>query len=539
MFVEVKIILPEPGAVYSCFEFVSSQGVSSMAYDNRFTLPSNETIQFLDIHRYIDLTSRVLGPNKESSSINVNLIPFVPYMLAFKVNLPESCKQSGFQISVGNVQLFSYYYNISLDSEYIHLKFSLNTREQFINFTYTKPCLQEIDNLEISDISIDVIVDTIKDHQYPNTQPTILPTIDNLLNIAMCDLVEATDISTKSLNWNCQNGIPMTSICATWQGILCRDGYISEIRLEYYGLKGTIPSSLGSLTTLTFLQMAGNSLSGTIPKSLGQLTLLYDLWLGSNCLEGSIPTSLGNLLSLQVLSLNENSFSGSIPDMLGKLSSLRVLWLGANKFTGTIPSSLDRLSQLYTAYLNSNKLTGTIPTSLSNLVKLMALSLYSNSLIGSVPLSFSKLTSLTSFRIYGNNLSGTLPAQLCGHSLVDFYPKNIAITSSNNNINNNDKLQCYAACLSSVAFHYYDLLQPCAIDDTMKPTVAPTQGIGSNFDTPTPPPVPSPTPNTPSITTIPDTNYVLMMTSFFLVIFDVAILSMLVLECYGFGRMPV
>lgn len=42
-------------------------------------------------------------------------------------------------------------------------------------------------------------------------------------------------------------------------------------------LVGSIPASLGGLTTLSHLSLAGNELSGTIPDNFGNLTLLQYL----------------------------------------------------------------------------------------------------------------------------------------------------------------------------------------------------------------------------------------------------------------------
>lgn len=40
------------------------------------------------------------------------------------------------------------------------------------------------------------------------------------------------------------------------------------------GLNGTIPSSVGQLTALTYLGLGGNVLTGALPDTVGQLTML-------------------------------------------------------------------------------------------------------------------------------------------------------------------------------------------------------------------------------------------------------------------------
>lgn len=349
----------------------------------------------------------------------------------------------------------------------------------------------------------------------------------------LCSIVSATDVSKKVTNWNCTNNIPVTPICSTWDGVICnKDSIVTDIRLSYYGLSGTLPTSLGLLSSLTFFQITGNSISGIIPTSLGLLTLLTDLWLGSNRLAGSIPTALCELTSLQVLSVNENSLTGKIPENIGELKCLRVLWLEVNHLIGPIPSGLDSLSALYTACLHTNSLTGSIPSTIGRLSKLMSFSIYYNSLSGSLPSGMGQIPTLTSFRLYGNRFTGSLPSALCGHSLVDFYPLS-PVTR-----NGNEGLICYAPCLRSVAFHYFGSLSPCKSgneSDTgskSDPTTTPMP-TGASTNIPT---ISRPSP-VPPVHDTGRTDNVIMMASFFFVIFDVAVMSMLVLECLGLGHM--
>jgi hypothetical protein len=71
--------------------------------------------------------------------------------------------------------------------------------------------------------------------------------------------------------------------------VTCADGDITILSLFENNLKGTIPSSLASLTELTDLALNGNNLKGTIPSSLASLTELTFLVLGDNALTGLVP----------------------------------------------------------------------------------------------------------------------------------------------------------------------------------------------------------------------------------------------------------
>ena len=86
--------------------------------------------------------------------------------------------------------------------------------------------------------------------------------------------------------------------------------------------------------------MSRNELIGSIPSELGQLTQLEYLELDANWLNGSIPAELGNLTNLLHLDLSYNELSGSIPSELGGLTELAGLDLEENQFTGCVPQSI-------------------------------------------------------------------------------------------------------------------------------------------------------------------------------------------------------
>uniref|UniRef100_A0A0E0CLV3 non-specific serine/threonine protein kinase n=1 Tax=Oryza meridionalis TaxID=40149 RepID=A0A0E0CLV3_9ORYZ len=177
-------------------------------------------------------------------------------------------------------------------------------------------------------------------------------------------------------------------------------------------LTGSIPTSLGNLTKLTYLSLFENNLSGQIPQELGYLVNLKKLSLYSNNLTGLIPSSLGNLSKLSYLSLWHNQLSGHISQELGKLVNLENLELSENMLTGSIPNSLGNLTKLSNLLLWSNKLSGHIPKELGNLVNLNNLTLDENNLTGSIPNSLGNLTKLTSISLASNQLSGFIPQEL-------------------------------------------------------------------------------------------------------------------------------
>jgi hypothetical protein len=133
----------------------------------------------------------------------------------------------------------------------------------------------------------------------PTPPPTPPPTpsctgSSSGLNKASCaawqDLAKATNIT----GWiECSGALLDPCSCSYGQyegeGVNCADGDITDMNLFANNLKGTIPSSLASLTKLTFLGLDSNNLKGTIPFSLASLTKLTSLFLSDNSLTGLVP----------------------------------------------------------------------------------------------------------------------------------------------------------------------------------------------------------------------------------------------------------
>ena len=184
---------------------------------------------------------------------------------------------------------------------------------------------------------------------------------------------------------------------------------LTDLGLSSNDLTGSIPSELGNLSSLTDLDLRSNDLTGSIPSELGNLSSLTDLDLGSNALAGPIPSELGNLSSLSRLTLSRNALAGSIPSELGNLSGLQGLNLSFNSLTGSIPSELGNLSGLQGLNLSYNSLTDRIPTELGNLSSLQGLYLQNNALTGSIPSELGNLTPLINLFLNNNRLTGTIP----------------------------------------------------------------------------------------------------------------------------------
>jgi len=135
---------------------------------------------------------------------------------------------------------------------------------------------------------------------------------------------------------------------STWGEVeVNSDNLVTELRLNYNNLFGTLPTCLGQLHTLQSLEMFGNSLQGEIPNALGNLTSLKRLYLNNNSLTGSLPVSLSNLKNLEELDVSQNQLSGLVPLELA-LPTLTTLVLSENNFIGPLPLEFTELYLLAT-----------------------------------------------------------------------------------------------------------------------------------------------------------------------------------------------
>ncbi len=162
-------------------------------------------------------------------------------------------------------------------------------------------------------------------------------------------------------------GTGNTTNITDWAKIIIEDNRVLDLDLNSQGIAHTIPSEIGRLTSLNYLNLSFNNLQGSIPPEIGNLTRLITLYLDSNYLTSTIPTQLSKLTRLQELHLNSNELTGNIPSELSNLRNLEILRLNQNNLTGNIPSELGRLTNLGLLLVGGNKFSGKLPARLNRL----------------------------------------------------------------------------------------------------------------------------------------------------------------------------
>ncbi|TKY65766.1 inactive leucine-rich repeat receptor protein kinase [Spatholobus suberectus] len=232
--------------------------------------------------------------------------------------------------------------------------------------------------------------------------------------IALLTLKSAVDASGAAVfsDWNDGDATP-----CRWSGITCAnvsgipEPRVVGVALSGKGLRGYLPSELGTLLYLRRLNLHTNAFRGAIPAQLFNATALHSVFLHGNNLSGNLPPSVCTLPRLENLDLSDNALSGAIPDTLGNCSTLQRLILARNKFSGEIPASpWPDLKNLIQLDLSSNLLGGSIPDQLGNLKSLTGtLNLSFNQLSGKVPNSLGNLPVTVSFDLRNNDLSGEIP----------------------------------------------------------------------------------------------------------------------------------
>eukprot|EP00978_Attheya_sp_CCMP212_P011143 scaffold27288_cov49-Attheya_sp.AAC.1 len=160
---------------------------------------------------------------------------------------------------------------------------------------------------------------------------------------------------------------------------------IRKIDWSYNNFTGQLPRLVFFLPTLEFLSLHDNFLTGSLPKLPIKIESMS---VNNNNIGGSLPTEIGNMKHLKFLDFSHNNLIGSIPSEVGNMKQI-----------GSIPFEIANAPSLTQINLDCNLLSNTIPSSLGKIVGLKSLSIENNTLTGAIPTELGNLGTLQELRL--------------------------------------------------------------------------------------------------------------------------------------------
>ncbi|XP_044480288.1 receptor-like protein 54 [Mangifera indica] len=209
---------------------------------------------------------------------------------------------------------------------------------------------------------------------------------------------------------------------------------LKVLDLSSCNFQGSLPSSLGNLTEITYMDLSRNSFTGQVPTSLSKRVQLTWLSLTHNNFSGKFPNVLGNLSKLETLDLSVNNFSGQLPTSIFNVNGLLYLDFSYNQFQGQFPSQISGLPYLGDVKLNNNLLSGRVPAWLFTLPSLVSLDLSHNKLTGPME-QFQHSGPISKVDLRDNEIHGPIPDSI--FQLLDL----TELALANNNFSGNVQLE--------------------------------------------------------------------------------------------------
>ncbi|KRH08742.1 hypothetical protein GLYMA_16G171100v4 [Glycine max] len=241
----------------------------------------------------------------------------------------------------------------------------------------------------------------------------------------MCAL-QSLDLSNNKLNGEFSSFFRNSS----W----CNRDIFKSLYLSCNRLTGMLPKSIGLLSELEYLNLAGNSLEGDVTEShLSNFSKLKKLYLSESSLSlkfvpswvppfqleslgirscklgPTFPSWLKTQSSLYMLDISDNGINDSVPDWFwNNLQNMRFLNMSHNYIISAIPNISLKLPNRPPILLNSNQFEGKIPSFLLQASELM-LSENNFSDLFSFLCDQSTASNLATLDVSRNQIKGQLP----------------------------------------------------------------------------------------------------------------------------------
>lgn len=166
--------------------------------------------------------------------------------------------------------------------------------------------------------------------------------------------------SMDGAHWDFQGGTEWfsTEYPSGWGGVwLNENNEITRLYLEYFGLKGKLPESIGELSALEVLYLDDAGITGSLPASMSNLTELNYLRIQHTSMTSLTDIFSEKMDNLEWIEIDWNTqMGGPVPAGLAKLPAAQSIDLSFNALTGTPDASLAPLH----IKMSENRLTGPI-----------------------------------------------------------------------------------------------------------------------------------------------------------------------------------
>ena len=182
-----------------------------------------------------------------------------------------------------------------------------------------------------------------------------------------------------------------------------------DLTLQGNPLTELEPDDFAGLSRLWSLNLRSTALTRLPAGAFSQLANLSRLFLHDGRLAELAPGAFAGLQDLELLWLNNNQLAELPPDIFAGLGRLRELWIWWNQLTELPPNLFADLSGLTHLFVNQNRLTGLPDGVFSGLTRLTHLGVHENRIAALQPELFSDLANLYELGLHGNELS-RLPA---------------------------------------------------------------------------------------------------------------------------------